>query len=98
MLSDALGAIGFSWVFQSEISNFNSRRVIKAACPAMTELEMHMLQWFGEMIGLPAEFLPFTEGGNGGGVIQASASECNFVALLAARFEIMKELRQVIKL
>uniref|UniRef100_A0A915M710 Aromatic-L-amino-acid decarboxylase n=1 Tax=Meloidogyne javanica TaxID=6303 RepID=A0A915M710_MELJA len=61
MLSDALGAIGFSW----------------AACPAMTELEIHMLQWFGEMIGLPVAFLPFTENGTG-----------------AARFEIMKELRQ----
>lgn len=46
------------------------------------------------MIGLPVEFLPFTENANGGGVIQSSASECNFVALLAARFEIMKELRQ----
>uniref|UniRef100_A0A915MQU3 Tyrosine decarboxylase n=1 Tax=Meloidogyne javanica TaxID=6303 RepID=A0A915MQU3_MELJA len=78
MLSDALGAIGFSW----------------AACPAMTELEIQMLQWFGEMIGLPVAFLPFTENGTGGGVIQSSASECNFVALLAARFEIMKELRQ----
>ncbi|KAI1729633.1 pyridoxal-dependent decarboxylase conserved domain-containing protein [Ditylenchus destructor] len=78
MLSDAVGCMGFSW----------------AACPAMTELEMIMLQWFGEMIGLPKEFLPFTDGGRGGGVIQGSASECNFVALLAARFEIMKELRQ----
>lgn len=91
----------------------------------MTELEMHMLQWFGQMIGLPPAFLPFTENGTGGGVIQVidfchfrhqlignqknwqnaiwqfyplpspqgSASECNFVALLAARFEVMKELR-----
>ncbi|CAD5209481.1 unnamed protein product [Bursaphelenchus okinawaensis] len=78
MLSDALGCVGFSW----------------AACPAMTELETIMLQWFGEMIGLPKEFLPFTENGKGGGVIQGCASECNFVALLAARFELMKELRQ----
>uniref|UniRef100_A0A914HFM5 Tyrosine decarboxylase n=1 Tax=Globodera rostochiensis TaxID=31243 RepID=A0A914HFM5_GLORO len=77
MLSDALGCMGFSW----------------AACPAMTELEMHMLQWFGQMIGLPLDFLPFTENATGGGVIQGSASECNFVALLAARFEVMKELR-----
>ncbi|CAJ0915029.1 unnamed protein product, partial [Mesorhabditis belari] len=77
MLSDALGCVGFSW----------------AACPAMTELEMIMLEWFGKMIGLPKEFLPFTENGMGGGVIQASASECNFVSLLAARFEVMKELR-----
>ncbi|PIO73367.1 pyridoxal-dependent decarboxylase domain protein, partial [Teladorsagia circumcincta] len=61
---------------------------------AMTELEMIMLHWFGKMIGLPKEFLPLTEGGKGGGVIQGSASECNFVSLLAARFEVMKELRQ----
>lgn len=78
MLSDALGCVGFSW----------------AACPAMTELEIIMLNWFGKMIGLPEEFLPLTEGGKGGGVIQSSASECNFVSLLAARFEVMKELRQ----
>ncbi|CAI4233390.1 unnamed protein product [Auanema sp. JU1783] len=78
MLSDALGCVGFSW----------------AACPAMTELEMIMLDWFGKMIGLPKEFLPLTEGAKGGGVIQGSASECNFVSLLAARFEVMKELRQ----
>ncbi|CAB3403995.1 unnamed protein product [Caenorhabditis bovis] len=78
MLSDAIGCVGFSW----------------AACPAMTELELIMLDWFGKMIGLPKEFLPLTEGGKGGGVIQSSASECNFVSLLAARFEVMKELRQ----
>uniref|UniRef100_A0A0K0FBH7 MIP05841p (inferred by orthology to a D. melanogaster protein) n=1 Tax=Strongyloides venezuelensis TaxID=75913 RepID=A0A0K0FBH7_STRVS len=78
MLSDALGCVGFSW----------------AACPAMTELEMIMLDWFGNMMGLPKEFLPFTPNGNGGGVIQGSASECNFVALLAARFEILKKLKE----
>lgn len=36
----------------------------------MTELEMIMLQWFGQMIALPQEFLPFTPQGRGGGVIQ----------------------------
>ncbi|VDN04082.1 unnamed protein product [Thelazia callipaeda] len=46
------------------------------------------------MIGLPDAFLPFTENGKGGGVIQGSASECNFVSLLAARFEVLKELKQ----
>uniref|UniRef100_A0A914GUS3 Aromatic-L-amino-acid decarboxylase n=1 Tax=Globodera rostochiensis TaxID=31243 RepID=A0A914GUS3_GLORO len=78
MLSDALGCMGFSW----------------AACPAMTELEVHMLQWFGQMIGLPSFFLPFTENGTGGGVIQGSASDCIFVAFLVARFEALKKLRQ----
>ncbi|EPB67589.1 hypothetical protein ANCCEY_13317 [Ancylostoma ceylanicum] len=46
---------------------------LKAACPAMTELEMIMLNWFGKMIGLPKEFLPLTEGGKGGGVIQVKS-------------------------
>uniref|UniRef100_A0A8R1UFC1 Tdc-1 n=1 Tax=Pristionchus pacificus TaxID=54126 RepID=A0A8R1UFC1_PRIPA len=77
-LGDALGTVGFSW----------------ASCPAMTELELVVLHWYGKMIGLPPEFLPLTEGGRGGGVIQSSASECNFVSLLAARFEVMKELRK----
>ncbi|CAJ0606705.1 unnamed protein product [Cylicocyclus nassatus] len=78
MIGDGIGSNGFSW----------------AACPAITELEMIMLDWFGKMIGLPKEFLPLTEGGKGGGVIQGSASECNLVSVLAARFEVMKELRQ----
>jgi hypothetical protein len=56
LLGDSLGAQGFSW----------------AACPAMTELEMIVMDWFGRMMGLPNEFLPFTENGRGGGVIQVS--------------------------
>lgn len=76
MLSGGLGCLGFSW----------------AACPAMTELEMIMMQWFGQMIGLPNDFLPLTDHAKGGGVIQGSASDCTFIALLAARFEIMQEL------
>ncbi|WKX96472.1 hypothetical protein Q1695_012704 [Nippostrongylus brasiliensis] len=78
LLCDMTGAMGFSW----------------AACPAMTELEVIMMQWFGKMLGLPKEFLPLTEGGRGGGVIQGSASDCNLVSLLAARFDIIKELRK----
>ncbi|KAH7728013.1 Aromatic-L-amino-acid decarboxylase [Aphelenchoides avenae] len=78
MLSDALGCMGFSW----------------ASCPAMTELEMIMMQWFGQMIGLPKDFLPFTDNARGGGVIQGSASDCTFIALLGARFEAMQELHQ----
>lgn len=38
----------------------------------MTELEIIMLDWFGRMIGLPDAFLPFTENGKGGGVIQVN--------------------------
>ncbi|PAV88866.1 hypothetical protein WR25_01734 [Diploscapter pachys] len=81
--------------FPSILADMISDALGCAACPAMTELELIMLDWFGKMIGLPKEFLPLTEGSKGGGVIQSSASECNFVSLLAARFEVMKELLQI---
>jgi hypothetical protein len=63
-----LASLGSGYWIRSIKNNF----FLQAACPAMTELEMHMLQWFGEMIGIPVEFLPFTENGSGGGVIQVS--------------------------
>ncbi|KAL3109175.1 hypothetical protein niasHT_013955 [Heterodera trifolii] len=78
MLSDAIGCMGFSW----------------AACPALTELETHMLHWFGKMLGLPAFFLPFSENSIGGGVIQTSASEAILDAMLAARSDKIKQLKQ----
>ncbi|XP_070560020.1 LOW QUALITY PROTEIN: aromatic-L-amino-acid decarboxylase-like [Ptychodera flava] len=77
MLSDAIGCVGFSW----------------AASPACTELETIIMDWFGKMINLPKQLLPFTEGGKGGGVIQGSASECILVCLLSAREKAMHELR-----
>ncbi|XP_055331887.1 tyrosine decarboxylase-like [Paramacrobiotus metropolitanus] len=78
MLSDAIGCVGFSW----------------AASPACTELETIVLDWLGRMIGLPPEFLPFTENGKGGGVIQGSASECILVSMLAARQHTIRELKK----
>ncbi|ROT63150.1 hypothetical protein C7M84_018975 [Penaeus vannamei] len=56
MLSDGIGCIGFSW----------------AASPACTELETIVLDWIGKMVGLPEDFLSFTENSKGGGVIQLS--------------------------
>jgi len=79
MLSDAIGCIGFSW----------------AAGPACTELETIVLDWMGQMLGLPATFLASGEGSKGGGVIQSSASECILDALLAARALAIKKLRTV---
>uniref|UniRef100_A0A8C0GFU9 Aromatic-L-amino-acid decarboxylase n=1 Tax=Chelonoidis abingdonii TaxID=106734 RepID=A0A8C0GFU9_CHEAB len=55
-----------------------------AASPACTELETVMLDWLGKMINLPEEFLAGKDG-EGGGVIQGSASEATLVTLLAAR-------------
>nr|XP_056713221.1 aromatic-L-amino-acid decarboxylase [Euleptes europaea] len=55
-----------------------------ASSPACTELETVMLDWLGKMINLPTQFLAGKDG-EGGGVIQSTASEATLVALLAAR-------------
>ncbi|XP_050413559.2 aromatic-L-amino-acid decarboxylase [Patella vulgata] len=62
-----------------------------AASPACTELETIVMDWMGKMIGLPREFLH--EGGDGGGVIQGSASECVLVSLLVARHLAIRQLK-----
>jgi len=49
--------------------------------PACTELEQHMLDWLLEMLDLPSSF---HSGGEGGGVIQDTASSASLCALLAA--------------
>ena len=49
--------------------------------PACTELEQHVLDWLIEMLDLPEQFL---SSGNGGGVIQDTASSATLCALLAA--------------
>lgn len=76
MLSDAIGCIGFSWM----------------ASPACTELEVVMMDWLGQLIGLPESFLARSEG-PGGGVIQGSASESVLVTLLAARTRTLRSLQ-----
>uniref|UniRef100_A0A4W4E4E7 Aromatic-L-amino-acid decarboxylase n=1 Tax=Electrophorus electricus TaxID=8005 RepID=A0A4W4E4E7_ELEEL len=63
-----------------------------AASPACTELETVMLDWLGKMLRLPKDFLAGTEG-QGGGVIQGTASEATLVALLAARSRIVKQIQ-----
>ncbi len=50
--------------------------------PACTELETHVLDWLADMMGLPPKF---KSGGEGGGVIQDTASSASLCALLAAR-------------
>ncbi|CAL8096804.1 unnamed protein product [Calicophoron daubneyi] len=67
MLSTALGCVGFSW----------------AASPALTELEIIMMDWMAKLFSLPEEFTHAS--GKGGGVLQSSASDCILVSMLAAR-------------
>nr|XP_027809170.1 aromatic-L-amino-acid decarboxylase isoform X1 [Marmota flaviventris] len=63
-----------------------------AASPACTELETVMMDWLGKMLQLPEEFLA-GKAGEGGGVIQGSASEATLVALLAARTKVTRRLQ-----
>jgi aromatic-L-amino-acid/L-tryptophan decarboxylase len=65
LVSSGLGVQGMSWV----------------TSPAATELEQHVMDWFAELLGLPASF---RSTGTGGGVVQDSSSGANLVALLAA--------------
>uniref|UniRef100_A0A8C6ZLI7 Aromatic-L-amino-acid decarboxylase n=1 Tax=Nothoprocta perdicaria TaxID=30464 RepID=A0A8C6ZLI7_NOTPE len=63
-----------------------------AASPACTELETVVLDWLGKMINLPEEFLAGKDG-QGGGVIQGSASEATLVSLLAARTKTIRRVQ-----
>lgn len=63
-----------------------------AASPACTELETVMMDWLGKMLELPEAFLA-GRAGEGGGVIQGSASEATLVALLAARTKVIRRLQ-----
>jgi aromatic-L-amino-acid decarboxylase len=65
LVSAGLGVQGMSWV----------------TSPAATELEQHVMDWFAELLDLPASF---RSTGTGGGVVQDSSSGGNLVALLAA--------------
>ncbi|CAF1461782.1 unnamed protein product [Adineta steineri] len=58
------------------------------ASPACTELEAIVMDWLAKAMGLPEFFLST---GNGGGIIQGTASEATIVALLAARSRIFNE-------
>ncbi len=63
-------------------AGFGVQGMIWATSPACTELETHVLDWVAELLGLPEKF---KSTGNGGGVIQDSASSAALTALLAAR-------------
>jgi aromatic-L-amino-acid decarboxylase len=56
--------------------------------PACTELETHMMDWLVELLDLPERFLST---GQGGGVIQDSASSATLCALLAARQRLLSD-------
>lgn len=63
-------------------SGLGVQGMIWATSPACTELETHMCDWIVDMLDLPDHF---KSGGDGGGVIQDSASSAALCALLTAR-------------
>ncbi|KAK5922616.1 hypothetical protein CgunFtcFv8_019862 [Champsocephalus gunnari] len=63
-----------------------------AASPACTELETVMLDWLGKMLNLPEDFIAGTEG-QGGGVIQGTASESTLMSMLAARCKAVRRIQ-----
>src|SRR3954451_24128462 len=62
-------------------SGIGAQGMIWATSPAVTELEQVVLDQLREALGLPDAF---ARTGNGGGVIQDTASTATFTALLAA--------------
>jgi len=63
-------------------SGFGVQGMLWMTSPACTELETLVLDWLVEMLGLPEKF---RSSGDGGGVIQDTASSASLCALLAAR-------------
>lgn len=68
IVSSGLGVNGMNW----------------ATSPACTEVEMVVLDWFVELLGLPDHFR-HAHAGPGGGVLQDSASSSTLCTILAAR-------------
>ena len=63
-------------------SGLGQQGMLWATSPAATELEMVVVDWLVDLLGLPAAW---KTSGPGGGVIQMSASDSTHVALVAAR-------------
>ncbi|KAM7352172.1 alpha methyl dopa-resistant isoform 2-T2 [Cochliomyia hominivorax] len=61
--------------------------------PACTELEVVVMDWLAKFLNLPKQFLHTTEG-PGGGIIQGSASESVLVAVIAAREQVVRRMKE----
>lgn len=77
MFVSSLAAMSFSWL----------------AGPAIVEMELAMLDWLCQALGLPEIFLNNGGTGNGGGVMATSASEVSITSLLAARLQAINLLK-----
>ncbi|KAH9866050.1 hypothetical protein J1614_008614 [Plenodomus biglobosus] len=66
---------------------FNAAAFNWICSPAITELETVMMDWVAKLLALPKEFL---SDGEGGGIIQGTASEVVVTAVVAARERIVR--------
>lgn len=73
---DSLTHAGFRWSFS----------------PCGSELETIVLDWYGELMGLPNSFLYYRKGSNGGGILHRSSSESLFISMITARKNMIKQL------
>ncbi|KAL4393105.1 hypothetical protein HN51_046249 [Arachis hypogaea] len=69
MLSSGLNVVGFNWI----------------SSPAATELETIVMDWLGEVLKLPQQFLYKSSNNNGGGVLLGTTCEAVLCTLVAAR-------------
>uniref|UniRef100_A0A0R3RUF3 Aromatic-L-amino-acid decarboxylase n=1 Tax=Elaeophora elaphi TaxID=1147741 RepID=A0A0R3RUF3_9BILA len=60
--------------------------------PSMTELEISMTNWLAKALQLPVEFLN-SKTGAGVGIIQSTASDATYVAILAARGRVIERIK-----
>lgn len=69
--------------------------VEQASCPALTELETIMLDWYAKALDLPDFFLSKSSNpeSTGGGALQSSASDAIFSCMCAARARAIKKLK-----
>ncbi|KNG45765.1 aromatic-l-amino-acid decarboxylase [Stemphylium lycopersici] len=66
---------------------FNAAAFNWICSPAITELETVVMDWVAQLLALPSEF---RSEGQGGGIIQGTASEVVLTALVAARERIIR--------
>jgi aromatic-L-amino-acid/L-tryptophan decarboxylase len=72
-------------------AGLNVNGMLWSTSPAVTELEIRVLDWVAEMLDLPGGFRSGGGGhGRGGGAIQGTASEGTLIAMLAARTRVRK--------
>ncbi|XP_031628133.1 3,4-dihydroxyphenylacetaldehyde synthase 2-like [Contarinia nasturtii] len=76
MIANGLGTVSFSWI----------------CSPAVTELEVIVVDWLAKFLDLPAFFLNSSDG-CGGGMLQGTASESMLVAILTARDQAVARLK-----